>query len=115
MTDPPDGKIPYQPWAAARAKYVLDHHLDPTPDTLDPSTRCFLQGVPRAVLNREFEIERNVRFQCSVWTLPNNLAAIWQMRSNGIGGRCDKPWPRPSGIVTLQGFSQDLRQIDAAN
>ena len=56
IVDPADGKIPYQPWAAARAKKILDNHLNPTPETLDPSARCFLQGVPRAMLNREFEI-----------------------------------------------------------
>lgn len=56
IVDPPDGKIPYQPWTAATLKKRLGAHENPTPDTLDPSSRCFLQGVPRAILNREFEI-----------------------------------------------------------
>lgn len=56
VVDPPDGKIPYQPWAAAKAKIILDGHADPTPQTLDPSARCFLQGVPRHLYNRELEI-----------------------------------------------------------
>jgi hypothetical protein len=56
IVDPPDGKIPYQPWAAAKAKLILDNHVDPTPQFLDPDARCFLQGVPRHLYNREIEI-----------------------------------------------------------
>jgi len=56
IVDPPDGKIPYQPWAAEKVKLVLEHHADPTPQFLDPNARCFLQGVPRHLNNREFEI-----------------------------------------------------------
>ena len=56
IVDPPDGKIPYQPWAAEKVKLVLQHHADPTPQFLDPNARCFLQGVPRHLNNRELEI-----------------------------------------------------------
>lgn len=56
IVDPPDGKIPFQPWAAERANQVLQHHADPTPQFLDPNARCFPQGVPRHLNNREFEI-----------------------------------------------------------
>ena len=56
IVDPPDGKIPYQPWAAEKANMVLQHHADPTPQFLDPNARCFPQGVPRHLNNREFEI-----------------------------------------------------------
>jgi len=56
IVDPSDGRIPYQPWAAEKAKLVLEHHADPTPQLLDPNARCFLQGVPRHLNNREFEI-----------------------------------------------------------
>jgi len=53
IIDPPNGRIPYQPWAAARAKDILDNHLDPQPHQLDPQSRCWLQGVPRAMANSE--------------------------------------------------------------
>jgi len=56
VVDPPDGKIPYQAWAAEKVKQVLEHHADPTPQFLDPNARCFMQGVPRHLNNREFEI-----------------------------------------------------------
>ncbi|MBZ5579698.1 MAG: hypothetical protein LAP40_24345 [Acidobacteriia bacterium] len=42
VVDPPDGKIPYQPWALAKRKDVLEHHLFD-----DPQAHCWLSGVPR--------------------------------------------------------------------
>jgi hypothetical protein len=48
IIDPPDGQLPYQPWAAARQKqegYDYDH---PTkPEHIDPQHRCLISGVPR--------------------------------------------------------------------
>jgi hypothetical protein len=56
VVDPPDGKIPFQPWAAEERKPIYQLHLDPTPDYVDPNAHCWPQGVPRHVNNREFEI-----------------------------------------------------------
>jgi len=42
VVDPPDGKIPYQPWAAERRKDLIEHHLFE-----DPQAHCYLSGVPR--------------------------------------------------------------------
>src|SRR5579864_6905295 len=42
VVDPPDGKIPYQPWALAKRKDVVEHHLFD-----DPQAHCWLSGVPR--------------------------------------------------------------------
>jgi hypothetical protein len=56
IVDPPDGRIPYQPWAVAKTKLVLENHANPTPQFLAPNARCLLQGVPRHLYNREFEI-----------------------------------------------------------
>ena len=49
IVDPPDGKIPYQPWAAAKRQDISDNHMDPPSiDYIDPVARgCFLEGVPR--------------------------------------------------------------------
>ena len=41
IVDPPDGKIPYQAWAAAKRQENLK-----TP-AADPVNKCFLPGVPR--------------------------------------------------------------------
>jgi len=42
VVDPADGKIPYQPWAAAKKKDMVEHHLFE-----DPQAHCNLSGVPR--------------------------------------------------------------------
>lgn len=48
VVDPPDGKIPYQPWAAAKRKAYYDvRENPPTPADFDPVAQCFLTGVPR--------------------------------------------------------------------
>ena len=48
VVDPPDGKIPYQPWALARRNELLVVSANPkTPDHVDPRAYCFLAGVPR--------------------------------------------------------------------
>jgi hypothetical protein len=42
VVDPPDGKIPYQPWAAAKRQDMVEHHM-----FNDPQAHCYLSGVPR--------------------------------------------------------------------
>jgi len=42
VVDPPDGKIPYQPWALAKKKDIVEHHMFD-----DPQAHCWLSGVPR--------------------------------------------------------------------
>ncbi|MDA1184870.1 MAG: hypothetical protein O2930_09530 [Acidobacteria bacterium] len=56
IVDPADGTLPYQAWAAAKAKEIFDTHTDPTPETINPDARCFMQGVPHHLYNREIEI-----------------------------------------------------------
>ncbi|MGH9256121.1 MAG: hypothetical protein ACRD3C_16295 [Vicinamibacterales bacterium] len=48
VIDPPNGLIPYQPWAAKQAQFHYDQHKKPSrPEYLDPVSRCFEEGVPR--------------------------------------------------------------------
>ena len=57
IVDPPDGRIPFQPWAAEKYQYLLDVHLGPTRiQDLDPVARGFLEGTPRINLQTGFEI-----------------------------------------------------------
>jgi hypothetical protein len=42
IINPPDGKIPYQPWAAERKKELAAKHM-----YNDPEAHCMLSGVPR--------------------------------------------------------------------
>jgi len=57
IVDPPDGMIPYQPWAAERAKFHNAQHVAPDkPEFLDPGSRCFLEGVPRIMYQGGFRL-----------------------------------------------------------
>ena len=48
IIDPPDGRVPYQPWAAARQKLQGHDYAYPTkPEHIDTQHRCLLSGVPR--------------------------------------------------------------------
>ena len=48
IIDPPDGLVPYQPWAAARQKQQAHDYAWPTrPEHMDTQHRCLISGVPR--------------------------------------------------------------------
>ncbi|HEV3060365.1 MAG TPA: hypothetical protein VGY48_19130 [Vicinamibacterales bacterium] len=47
VIDPPDGKIPYLPWARVRRDEVRDHHLSPNRKQVDTRNRGWPDGVPR--------------------------------------------------------------------
>ena len=49
IVDPADGKVPYQPWAAARYKGIFARHnvFPVKPEDTDPLARCAPMGVPR--------------------------------------------------------------------
>ncbi len=48
IIDPPDGLVPYQPWAAAlRNQQALDYDRPSKPEHIDTQHRCLLSGVPR--------------------------------------------------------------------
>jgi hypothetical protein len=42
VVDPPDKKIPYQPWGLAKRKDLIDNHAFE-----DPQAHCYASGVPR--------------------------------------------------------------------
>jgi hypothetical protein len=48
IIDPPDGLVPYQPWAAARRnQQAIDYDTPTKPEHIDTQHRCLLSGVPR--------------------------------------------------------------------
>ncbi len=48
VIDPPDGRLPYQPWAAARQKRQEADYERPTkPEHIDTQHRCLISGIPR--------------------------------------------------------------------
>jgi len=48
VVDPPDGRIPYQPWALEKRKQNMagTRETDPYKNT-DPLAKCYLPGIPR--------------------------------------------------------------------
>ena len=49
IVDPPDGRIPYQPWAAEKRTELLFDMETPTDlGHIDPEDRCLLLGAPRS-------------------------------------------------------------------
>ena len=58
IVDPPDGKIPYQPWAAEKRKENFKNRA-----TADPLGKCYLAGVPRITyLPFPFQIFQTPKF-----------------------------------------------------
>jgi hypothetical protein len=58
IVDPPDGKIPYQPWAAAKQK---ENFLKRA--STDPVNKCFLPGLPRITyMHYPFQIFETPKF-----------------------------------------------------
>ena len=48
VVDPADGKVPFQPWAAAKRQWLSDNYTDPPERRhLDPDSRCLPASVPR--------------------------------------------------------------------
>ena len=48
LLDPSDHILPYHPWAKERRDAVMKDYLHPTPEHIDPQTRGWPNGVPRA-------------------------------------------------------------------
>jgi hypothetical protein len=67
IVDPPDGRIPYKPWALERkkenfAKSRITFPYDPLKNA-DPVARCYIPGVPRITyLGWPFEIVQSKDF-----------------------------------------------------
>lgn len=57
VIDPPDGKIPWQPWALAKHEYIR-HHPYERQEFLDPRVRCLpLGATPRSYLGNSVGIQ----------------------------------------------------------
>ena len=68
IVDPPDGRIPYQPWAAARQKQQASDFERPTrPEHIDTQNRCLIPGVPRLYYLPTFRIIQPAGSVVFVW------------------------------------------------
>jgi len=59
IIDPPDGKLPYRPWAATFAEFLHEQHLSRSkPEYLDPVSRGFQDGIPRINYQGALQIQQ---------------------------------------------------------
>lgn len=64
IIDPPDGKIPYTPEAAAKAKDLGEHHLAD-----EPELHCYESGVPHSQM---------VQFGFQIVQTPGYFVELWE-------------------------------------
>ena len=94
IIDPPDGRIPYQPWAAARRTELLYDMETPTElGHIDPEDRCLLVGVPRSNYRGDLEIRQTAGYV----VLQYEWAHALPRRSHGRPARTPAP---PSSCST---------------
>ena len=68
VVDPVDGRIPYQPWAAAKQTQQASDWDHPTRiEHVDTQNRCLLGGVPRPFYNTPFHILQPAGSVVIVW------------------------------------------------
>ena len=59
ISDPPDGQIPFQPWARAKQEEFLKFFHDPKqPQYIEPLARCAPAGVPKSFMWHGYEIRQ---------------------------------------------------------
>ena len=96
VSDPPDGQVPFQPWALEKVKEFQANFNNPTkPEFIEPLARCAPTGVPKSLYWHGYEIRQYpgyVVFLFSAGTrvihldgkphLPDNIK-LWQADSRG--------------------------------
>ncbi|MDR3213459.1 MAG: hypothetical protein LBT71_06025 [Azoarcus sp.] len=59
VSDPADGQVPFQPWAAAKVKDFQAHFNDPVkPEYIEPLARCAPSGIPKSFYWHGYEIRQ---------------------------------------------------------
>ena len=115
IVDPPDGKIPYRPEAAAQQKLNFANRA-----TADPEQRCFQPGVPRAAyLRSPFQIFQNGRAVYVVYQDAHAYRIIYldgSRHNDGLGyamGDSRGHWEGNTLVADVTSFS-DTTWLDSA-
>jgi hypothetical protein len=59
VSDPADGQVPFQPWAAARVKEFQQYFNNPIkPEYIEPLARCAPGGIPKSFYWHGYEIRQ---------------------------------------------------------
>jgi len=77
IVDPPNGDIPYQPWASAKQKDIAAHVDDPTkPEHIDTQARCIINAPPRSILFSIFQIIQTPGYVTLIHEMNHNFRVI---------------------------------------
>lgn len=97
ILDPPNAKIPFQPWAAERRREHLINLEAPTEvQHIEPEDRCSLQGVPRSNLRGPFQILQ----------IPGHVVIVFEWVHAYRVIPVDSRPHAPKGAATWQGDSR---------
>lgn len=92
IVDPPDGMIPYRPWAAAKAKDTFEHHMSD-----EPELHCDESGVPKQIY---------VQFGFQIFQPANYMVMTWEfMHAYRIIPTDGRPHTLPADVHLYQGDS----------
>jgi hypothetical protein len=59
VSDPPDGQLPFQPWAAEKVKDFQTYFNNPIkPEYIEPLARCAPSGVPKSLYWHGYEVRQ---------------------------------------------------------
>jgi hypothetical protein len=59
VSDPPDGQLPFQPWARAKQQELLEHFFNPTKEEyVEPLARCAPAGPTKSLTWHGYEIRQ---------------------------------------------------------
>jgi hypothetical protein len=59
VSDPPDGEVPFQPWARERVQEFQAHFWNPTaPQYVEPLERCAPGGIPKSLYYYGYEVSQ---------------------------------------------------------
>lgn len=97
IVDPPNGLIPFQPWAAEkRREHLVNLYTPSEVQHVEPEDRCSLQGVPRS----------NLRGPMQILQIPGHVVIMYEWvhayRVIPVDGRDHAP----AGAATWQGDSR---------
>jgi hypothetical protein len=91
IVEPSDGFLPYQPWAAAKAKDTFEHDL-----AAEPELHCYESGVPKQMY---------VQFGFQIFQPANYVVITWEfMHAYRVIPTDGRPHI-PAGIKLFQGDS----------
>lgn len=72
IVDPPDGMIPYQPWAAEKARDNFEHHLAD-----EPELHCYMSGLPNQMYRQfGFQILQPAGYVVMNWEFMHSYRII---------------------------------------